>query len=115
MKVLLDDPTSNNISGGDKQYLQMMQEREEFKLPEGARGLPNWGPKNAKNARGVCPASAAHYTGLACVDGTFIEVTLDSGGARTMIDEHTARLLKLDVEWAADTNKYYGTFTGING
>lgn len=32
-----------------------------------------------------------------------------------MIDANTARLIGLKVEWAADTKKTYGTFSGANG
>lgn len=68
--------------------------------------MPSWAPTSGiKNARGVCPASSSHYLALASVQGAFLEVTLDSGGGRSMIDEHTAKLIGLDVEWAKDTNK----------
>jgi predicted aspartyl protease len=95
--------------------MQLIQEREEYKLPAGARGMPSWAPKDAKNARGVCAANSSHYIALACVGGAVIEVTLDSGGSRTMIDENTAKLIGLDIEWAKDTNKHYGSFSGVNG
>lgn len=92
-----------------------MQERDELKLPAGARGMPSWAPKSAKNARGVCSVNSSHYIALACVGGAVLEATLDSGGSRTMVDEHTAKLIGLDVEWAKDTNKHYGSFSGVNG
>lgn len=77
--------------------------------------MPSWAPTDAKNARGVCAVNSSHYLALACVDSAVLEVTLDSGGARTMIDSNTARLIGLDVEWAVDTKKHYGTFSGVNG
>lgn len=113
MKLLLDD--SPHTGTADRSFLNVLQDRKEYKLPEGARGLPSWAPNGAKNARGVCSTSSSHYLGLASVDGAFLEVTLDSGGGRTMIDESTARRIGLDIEWAEDTKKHYGTFSGVSG
>jgi hypothetical protein len=42
-----------------------------------------------------------------------VEVVLDSGGAKTMIDKNTARLLNLDIEWATE-GKSYGSFSGVS-
>ena len=92
-----------------------MADRELVKLPAGARGMPDWVKKDAKNARGVCPVNPNHYIGLVQFGNAVMEVTLDSGGTRTMIDEHTARLIGLDVDWADQSSKNYGSFSGANG
>lgn len=114
MKTLLSED-DKPIQPADKTFFKLLEDRTEHKLPAGARGLPEWAPKGAKNARGVCQVSSSHYLGLACVEGAVIEVTLDSGGGRTMIDANTAKLIGLDVEWASETNKHYGTFSGVSG
>jgi predicted aspartyl protease len=77
--------------------------------------MPTWAGKDCKNARGVCSVNGSHYIALAKVDKAVMEVTLDSGGSRTMIDSETAKLIGLEVEWAKDTNKNYGSFSGVNG
>lgn len=61
------------------------------------------------NARQVCEVSRAHYTGLCRLGSGVIEVMLDSGGARTMIDLPTAEMLGLEVE-RATASKYFGSF-----
>lgn len=63
MKLLLDQGNSDS----DKSFLNLTQNITEYKLPEGARGLPNWAPSNSKNARGVCPITSCHYLALAKV------------------------------------------------
>jgi hypothetical protein len=45
--------------------------------------------------------------------GKLVEVMLDPGGARTMIDKATAIALGLNIDWA-DGNKCFGTFSGIS-
>jgi hypothetical protein len=32
-----------------------------------------------------------------------------------MIDANTAKLIGLDIEWAQDTKKHYGSFSGVSG
>ena len=57
------------------------------KLPAGAKGLPSWAPPDARNLRGMCEINSCHYAGLMSINGGFVEVLLDSGGSRTMIDK----------------------------
>jgi hypothetical protein len=79
------------------------------KMPEDRQSLPDWVPEGVMNARGVCEVSKAHYTGLCKLGNGVIEVMLDSGGARTMIDLQTAEMLGLDVE-RTTASKYFGCF-----
>ena len=111
-QLLVEDPQEPTV---DKHFLSLMNNRSIEKLPAGARGLPSWAQPGAKNARGHCAVSSSHYMGLACVEGTFLEITLDSGGSKTMVDKHTAIKMGLDIEWADQTKKYYGTFSGVSG
>ena len=39
-----------------------------------------------------------------------MEVLLDSGGSRTMVDKQTALAMGLDIEWADPKNNYMGSF-----
>jgi hypothetical protein len=65
-------------------------DREVVPLPAGVRGIPDWAI-GSKNCRGIVPVARSHYLGLACLNNCMVEVVLDSGGAKTMIDKNTAR------------------------
>ena len=43
-----------------------------------------------------------------------VELILDSGGARTMVDRETAKALGLNIEWASE-GKSCGVFSGVTG
>jgi predicted aspartyl protease len=47
------------------------------------------------------------------LNGRLVEVILDSGGARTMVDKETAKALGLNVEWATP-EKSFGSFSGVS-
>lgn len=94
----------------DKIFLFDSKPENVSKLPAGQRGLPDWAPKSAKNLRGVCEVNTCHYSALACINNCFLEVLLDSGGGKTMIDKQTAIALGLDIEWADPTKNFLGSF-----
>ena len=58
------------------------------------------------------PIQKTHYLGLIELNGRVVEVILDSGGARTMVDKDTAVALGLRIEWASDS-KFFGSFSGV--
>ena len=97
----------------DRAYLLAGHDSTETRLPEGARGLPSWASSEAKNLRGVVSVQSSHYLGLVELNGRVVEVILDSGGARTMVDRETAIALGLKIEWA-DDQKFFGSFSGVS-
>jgi hypothetical protein len=112
--LLEDDPgVQEDAEVADKAFLLAGQGVvEATKLPAGSRGVPDWASVGAKNLRGLVQISGSHYLGLCEVNGRLVEVVLDSGGARTMIDKDTARALGLNVEWAT-SGKSFGTYSGV--
>lgn len=83
-------------------------------LPAGARGLPEWAPKGARNKRGLLPISRSHYIALVAIGGGFCEAIVDTGGARSMLDYDTAVALGLEVELSGG-DKNFGSFWGPSG
>lgn len=113
MLLELDPAFVTNASQVDRSFLLSGLEREDTKLPAGARGIPTWAPEGVENLRGLVPVSNTHYHALVSLMGKLVEVMLDPGGARTMIDRATAIALGLNIEWA-DANKSFGTFSGVS-
>ena len=94
--------------------------------------VPEWAAAHV-NLRGRLPLSSSHFTGVVALTaggpakagGAVLEALLDTGGARTMIDETTARLAKLpmrratkerDCGWfyspSGEATPYVGTIEG---
>jgi hypothetical protein len=116
LRDLLEEFTSSDGDADDpapdKQLLATPVAAE--KLPAGARGLPVWAPKGAKNGRGLLPISRSHYIALVAIGGGFCEAIVDTGGARSMIDYESAKALGLDVE-LSDGSRNFGSFWGPSG
>lgn len=110
-EVLEGDDNSDH----DNNYMFKSATRDLISLPAGARGVPSWAPPNIINCRGLVAVSKAHYLALAVVNGRLIEVMVDTGGARTMVDRMTAIKLGLNVKWSCDNPGIAGTFSGVSG
>lgn len=99
----------------DTSYMFRSTTRDVVSLPAGSRGVPTWAPPNVINCRGLIAMSKAHYLGLAVVNGRLVELMIDTGGARTMVDRNTALTLGLNVRWSKDNPGIAGTFSGVSG
>jgi hypothetical protein len=66
------------------------------------------------NLRGLSDLSPAHYSAVCELGKGVVDMMLDTGGARTMIDLETAMKLGLPVERVSAT-KYFGSFYSASG
>ena len=80
--------------------------------------LPKWAPA-VTNLRGCLPISKNHFTAVVALwcpgeKGVCLEAIVDTGGAKSRVDEAMALAAKLDIEYArADFE--LGGFIGPDG
>lgn len=73
------------------------------------KAMPKWCKKYCLNARGRIDIGDAHYTGVVEIAGGCVDAILDSGAARSMIDEDTANLIGLKFTHAT-AERNFGKF-----
>ena len=109
MKRAAEEEEDCNSSVGDVLELEeeddmcpamLVAEDKIIELPRHGE-MPRWTSRGARNARGMIATGHDQYVGLVQLHDVVIEAILDTGGARSLMDVHSAAALKLPYELAS--------------
>ena len=75
---------------------------------------PQWASEEAEDMLDMVPHSTAHYMATVEINKKLINLIVDTGGARTMMDRRVAESLGLPID-KASKKKRYGSYWGPGG